>query len=301
MAAIQIAFMEIASGFADIVLACGMEHMTRVPMGPSLFENGTMSINKALYKAPEYAHWDMTTIMNMGLTAEKLAEQSGITRKEMDLWTVRSHRLAAQAAESGFFSGEILPIPVKQDNGEVLTVNRDQAIRPDTDIESTGNLKPVFKEGGSITAGNSSPLSAGAGTMLLMSEKTAAYKNITPLATIRSIGFSGVDPTLMGIGPIPATRMALEKAGLQAGDIDYWEINEAFSVVVLNTIKELGIDPEKVNIHGGSIALGHPLGATGIRLAGTIARILAEKGGSLGCATACIGGGQGTALIIERL
>ena len=301
MAAIQIGFMEIASGFANIVLACGMEHMTRVPIGPSLFENGTMSVNKALYKAPEYAHWDMETIMNMGFTAEKLAEQSGITRKEMDLWTVRSHQRATQAAESGFFSGEIMPIAVKQGNGEIRTVNSDQAIRPDTDIESTGNLKPAFREGGSITAGNSSPLSAGAGTMLLMSEKTASDKKIKPLARIRSIGFSGVDPTLMGLGPIPSTKMALDKAGLHVDDIDYWEINEAFSVVVLNTIKELGIDPEKVNIHGGSIALGHPLGATGIRLLGTLARILAEKEGSLGCATACIGGGQGIALIVERL
>ncbi len=301
MAAIQIGFMEIATGFADIVLACGMEHMTRVPMGPTLFDSGAMSVNPALYSDEKYAEWDMNTIMNMGLTAENLAEQASISRQDMDLWTIRSHQRAAEATQSGFFAGEILPIAAKQADGSIMNVDQDQAIRPETDLEGTSSLKTIFRAEGTITAGNSSPLSSGAGAMLLMSAETAAHKKIQPLATIRSIGFAGVDPTLMGIGPVPATQMALSKAGLQVEDIDLWEINEAFSVVVLNCIRELGIDPEQVNIHGGGIALGHPLGATGIRLVGTLARILTEQNCRFGCATACIGGGQGISIILERI
>jgi acetyl-CoA C-acetyltransferase len=301
MAAIQVGFMEIATGFAEIVLACGMEHMTRVPMGPTLFDSGVMSVNPALYFDEKHAHWDMSTTMNMGLTAEKLSEQIGLSRQEMDLWAIRSHQRADEAVQNGFFTGEIFPVAAEQSDGSVITVDRDQAIRPGTDMEGTGSLKPVFRDNGAITAGNASPLSSGAGAMLLMSADRAAGKEIQPLATIRSIGFAGVDPTLMGTGPVPAVQIALDKAGLKAEDIDVWEINEAFSVVVLNCIKKLDIDPDRVNIHGGSIALGHPLGATGIRLVGTLARILAEKNGKFGCATACIGGGQGVCVIVERI
>lgn len=300
MAAIQFGFMEVATGFADIVLACGMEHMTRVPIGPTLFASGAMSVNPALYKDEQYRHWDMAVTMNMGLTAEKLAEQQGFSREEMDLWAVRSHQRAARADASGFFAGEILAISAEQEDGTVMNVIRDQAIRPETDMAGTSGLKPAFSAEGTITAGNASPLSTGAGAMLLMSADTAAKRGLEPMALVRSIGFAGVDPTLMGTGPVPATQIALAKAGLTAADIDVWEINEAFSVVVLNCIKELGLDPERVNIFGGGIALGHPLGATGIRLVGTLARILSEKGGRYGCATACIGGGQGVSVIIER-
>jgi acetyl-CoA C-acetyltransferase len=162
------------------------------------------------------------------------------------------------------------------------------------------DLKPAFKEDGVITAGNSSPLNAAATSMLLMSKETAKKKGIKPLATIRSIGFAGVDPTIMGVGPVPASRMALEKAGMNAQDIDYWEINEAFCIVALNCIKELGLDPDRVNVMGGGTAIGHPLGATGIRLTGTLARVLNLKGARYGCANACVGGGQGVATIIER-
>ena len=161
-------------------------------------------------------------------------------------------------------------------------------------------LKPAYTKSGVITAGNSSPLNAAATSMVLMSKETAKSKGIQPLATIRSIGFAGVDPTIMGAGPVPASRMALEKAGLAAGDIDFWEINEAFCIVALNCIKELGIDPDRVNVMGGGAAIGHPLGATGIRLTGTLARILNIKGGRYGCANACVGGGQGVAIIIEK-
>jgi acetyl-CoA C-acetyltransferase len=181
-----------------------------------------------------------------------------------------------------------------------MKVDKDQAVRTDATLEGLAELKPSFKKDGVITPGNSSPLNAAASSMVLMSKETAKKKGIKPLATIRSIGFAGVDPTIMGVGPVPASRMAVEKIGLKSSDIDYWEINEAFSIVALNCIKELGLDPEKVNVMGGGIAIGHALGATGIRLVGTLARILNEKKGRYGCANACVGGGQGVATIIER-
>jgi acetyl-CoA acyltransferase len=181
-----------------------------------------------------------------------------------------------------------------------LKVDTDQSVRDDATYEGLRELKPAFKKDGVITPGNSSPLNAGATAMILMSKETAKKKGIRPLATIRSIGFAGVDPAVMGAGPVPASRKALEKAGLNAADIDFWEINEAFSVVALNCIKELAINPDRVNVMGGGIAIGHALGATGIRLIGTLARILSAKGGRYGCANACVGGGQGVATIIEK-
>ena len=167
-------------------------------------------------------------------------------------------------------------------------------------MEQLRDLKPAYKPDGVITAGISSPLNAAATSVILMSKETAQKKGIQSMATIRSIGFAGVDPTIMGVGPIPASKKALEKAGLQVKDIDFWEINEAFAIVALNCIKELGIDPERVNVMGGGLAIGHPLGATGARLVGTLARILKTKGARYGLANACVGGGQGVATIIER-
>ncbi len=300
MACIQTGFLEIAAGYADIVMVGGMEHMTRVPMGAMAGEKGPISPNLRLFTDPAYQHWDMMTVMNMGFTAEKLALKARISREEMDEWGVRSHTLAAAAQQEGFFAGEILPIEAEQADGTMMLVKDDQAVRGDTSREGMKTLKPAYKPDGIVTAGTSSPLNAGATSMILMSKETAAKKNIKPLATIRSIGFAGIDPTIMGAGPVPASIKALDKAGLTAKDIDYWEINEAFAVVALNCIKELGLDPKRVNIKGGGVAIGHPLGASGIRLLGTLARILAEKGGRFGCANACIGGGQGIATIIER-
>ncbi len=300
MAAVHMGFLEIATGNADIVVVGGMENMTRVPMGGRTTEAGLVAPNLQLFAAPEYLHWDMMTSTNMGLTAQKLLSQTNFTRDDMDKWAVRSHSLAAKAQESGFFKGEILPVKAKQDDGSEILVDRDQAVRGDTTLESLSKLRPAFREGHQITAGNSSPLNSAASAMVLMSKDLAVEKAIKPMAAIRSIGFAGVDPTIMGSGPVPASKKALKTAGLQAVDIDFWEINEAFAIVALNCIKELGIDPEKVNVMGGGIAIGHALGATGVRLVGTLARILAAKGGRFGLANACIGGGQGVATIIER-
>jgi acetyl-CoA C-acetyltransferase len=286
--------------FADIVLVGGMEHMTRVAMGGAQVDRGLISPNMTLFLDPSYSHWDMMTTMNMGLTAEKLVAQAGCSRAELDSWGAQSHQRATRARSEGFFEGEILPIEAEQADGSVLKVDQDQAVREDATVEGMADLKPVFKKDGVITPGNSSPLNAGATAMVLMSKETARKKGIRPLATIRSIGFAGVDPTIMGAGPVPASKRALEKAGLKAADIDCWEINEAFCVVALNCIKELGLDPERVNVMGGGTAIGHALGATGIRLVGTLARILQLKGGRYGCANACVGGGQGVATVIER-
>jgi acetyl-CoA C-acetyltransferase len=300
MAGIQIGFMEIAMGYADIVIVGGMEHMTRVPMGMSQVDRGMLAPNMTLFLNPEYQHLDMMTSMNMGLTAEKLAKKAGLARDAMDRWGVRSHALAVKARSEGFFDGEILPVEAEQADGSTLRVDRDQAVRDDVTLEGMKDLKPAFKKDGVITPGNSSPLNAGASSMVLMSKDTALKKGIRPLAAIRSMGFAGVDPTVMGEGPVPATRMALEKCGLTADRIDYWEINEAFCAVVLNCARELAIDPEKVNVMGGATAIGHALGSTGIRLTGTLARILQQKRARYGCANACVGGGQGVALIIEN-
>jgi acetyl-CoA C-acetyltransferase len=223
-----------------------------------------------------------------------------LTREDLDRWGARSHQRAAAAYREGFFKGEILPIEAPQADGKTMVVERDQAVRDDATPEGMKELKPVFKPDGVITAGNSSPLNAAATSMILMSKETADKKGIHPMATIRSIGFAGVDPTTMGAGPVPASIKALEKAGLSARDIDFWEINEAFCIVVLNCIQELGLDPERVNVMGGGTAIGHPLGASGIRLVGTLARILKYKGGRFGLANMCVGGGQGVATLIER-
>ena len=300
MAAVHIGAMEITLGYADIVLASGMEHMTRVPMGQAARKERHVQLNMKLFEEQRYAHWDLRDAINMGMTAEKLFSLGEFSREELDQWAKRSHDLAARAQKEGFFDGEILPIEAEQADGSVMTVQKDQAVRENVTLEGLAELKPAFKENGVITAGNSSPLNAGASSMLLMSREKAREKGLKPLSTIRSIGFAGVDPTIMGIGPVPATKRALKSAGLTVEDIDYWEINEALTVVALNCIRELGIEPHRVNVKGGATAIGHPLGATGCRLVGTLARILNEENARYGCATACCGGGQGVSTIIER-
>jgi len=295
MAGLQIGFMEIAQGFADVVMCGGMEHMGRLPM----MGNGNIEFNLRLFNDPKLAHWDFFNAMNMGITAEKVAEM-GYTREDMDAWGARSHQLAYKAQQEGFFDGEIMPLDIPQMDGSVKTVDKDQAIRSDATPEGMADLRPVFRKDGTITAGNSSPLNAGANALVLMAREVAEAKGIEPLATIRSIGFAGVEPNIMCTGPVPSSQRALKAAGLDASDIDYWEINEAFAVVVLYTARELGIDPEKINVKGGAIAIGHPLGSSGGRLVGTLARILKQDGGRYGCATMCVGGGQGVALIIEN-
>jgi acetyl-CoA C-acetyltransferase len=294
--------MEIMLGYSDVVISVGIEHMTHIPMGVD--PNDPRSIlrqpDMAFFTEERFKKYDLFTSINMGLTAEKLFAESGLTREDMDKWALRSHQLAAKAVAEGYFKGEILPVEVTLPDGKKQIVDMDQAIRGDTTLEGLAQLKPAFKPDGQITAGNSSPLNAGATAVMLMSKEKAKALGLKPLATIVSMGWAGVDPTVMGKGPVPACQMALKKAGLQVKDIDFWEINEAFAIVPLYAIKQLGIDPERVNVKGGAIAIGHPLGASGNRLVGTLARILNLNKGTYGIATACIGGGQGAATLIKR-
>ncbi|MCL5804432.1 MAG: acetyl-CoA C-acetyltransferase [Candidatus Thermoplasmatota archaeon] len=293
--AVTIGAMEIMTGNADIVLAGGMEHMTHVPLS----NNPHVKPNLKLLVRPEYMKLDMNTGYSMGLTAEKLAGLRGIERREMDEFSLRSHKLASES-QASFIRDEILPIEVES-QGKMIKVEKDQSIRADTTIEQLEKLQPAFKQGGSITAGNSSPLNAGASLVMVMSGRKVREYGIKPMSRIKSFGWAAVEPSIMGEGPVPASRKALASAGLSADDIDLWEINEAFAVVVLNAMKELSIPLDRVNIHGGAISIGHPLGATGARLAGTLSRSLQEKGKDFGMATLCVGGGQGYSVLFERV
>ncbi len=293
--AMTIGAMEIMTGNADIILAGGFEHLTHVPMNNSPY----LKPDIKLLVRPEYMRYDMNTGYSMGLTAEKLAALKGISRDDMDVYSYRSHKLASEALDSGFFKGEIVPIDAEV-NGEIVSVDQDQSIRRNASIEDMKKLKPAFKPDGVITAGNSSPLNAGASLTMLMSEKKVKEYGLKPLSKIVSFGWAGVDPSIMGEGPVPATRIALQKAKLEVDDIGVWEINEAFAVVVLNAMRELGIDEDKVNLHGGGISIGHPLGATGARIGGTVSRIMQEKQKEYGVATLCVGGGQGYSVVFQR-
>lgn len=291
--AASIGAMEISSGMSDLVIAGGIEHMTHVPRLSN-------KLCTPLIEDPAYLAYRMKEAYSMGITAENLANLSGIGRQEMDEFALQSHRHASEALESGFFKGEILPLKVSV-QGEEKVISRDQSIRTNTSIDALSSLRPVFKEDGMITAGNSSPLNAGASMVMLASKEAVKKEGLSPLARIRTFSWAGVPPHLMGIGPIPATQKLLEKCNLKTEDIDIWEINEAFAVVVLNAMKELGISSERVNIHGGALAIGHPLGATGTRLLGTASRILNETSGNRAVATLCVGGGQGFSALLERI
>ncbi len=301
MTALHFGAMEIMTGYSDLVFACGMEHMTHIPMA----ENQWIDPPMDLVEKEEYRKkYEMDTGFVMGFTAERLfkegAEKYGITKEDMDEWSLRSHQFAAKAQEGGFFDGEIMPVTVTYPDGTKETIDKDLSVRPTTSLEKIQSLPPAFTSDGVITAGNSSPLNAGASCVMLASEDKAKSLGLPPLGTIKSVGWAAVPPAVMGKGPVPASKMALKHAGLSVKDIDVWEINEAFAIVTLWDMKELGINPEKVNLKGGAIAIGHPLGATGARLVGTISRILEVEGGRYGLATACCGGGQGVATIIEK-
>ena len=295
LSAVAIGAMEISSGMADIIIAGGVEKMSRTPM----FDNPHIEINTKFLTDSKYAEYELTTGYVMGLTAERLAEEANISREEMDRFALRSHQLAWKAIQDGYFKNEILPVEVEVE-GKKVSLNVDQSVRPDTSLEKLLQLPPAFKPNGKITAGNSAPLNSGAAYVVLMSKSALKKYGLTPMAKIRSFGFAGVPPAVMGKGPVPASKKALEKANLSVKDIDLWEINEAFAVVVLNAIKELGLDEESVNRKGGAIAIGHPLGATGARLVGTLARQLILEGKDYGVATLCVGGGQGGAIVIEK-
>jgi len=287
--------MEIMTGNSDVVLAGGMEHLTHIPMA----NNPALAPNTRLLTRPEFMRYQMSVGYSMGLTAEKLAGEEGFRREDMDSYSVESHMKAAKSLDDGWFKGELLPLRVEV-SGEEKVIDADQSIRKDTTLEALAKLQPSFKAGGLITAGNSSPLNAGASLVALGTKEKLEEHGINPLARIVSMGWAGVDPSVMGKGPVPASQKALERAGMKADQVDLWEINEAFAVVPMYAIRELELDPSTVNVHGGAIAIGHPLGASGARLVGTMARQLHEGRKRYGMATLCVGGGQGFSILLER-
>lgn len=288
---VSIAAMEIAQGYADIVVAAGMEHMLHMPIGAG--------VNPSL-QFLNIGSFDALTSLSMGLSAEKLAQKFSVSREEMDRFSLQSHMKAVKAQREGFFKEEILPIEIILDDGSRKIVSYDQNVRPDTSLEKLSALPPAFKENGLITAGNSTSLNDGAAACILMSKQKAQEYGLKPLAKVRTMGWAGVDPTLMGYGNIPAIRKTLERAKLKVEDIDFWEINELFAVIVLVAIRELNINPQRVNVKGGAIALGHPTGMSGVRIVGTLARILNKENGKYGVASTAAGGGQGQAILLEK-
>ncbi|MEM2726840.1 MAG: acetyl-CoA C-acetyltransferase [Archaeoglobaceae archaeon] len=313
MSAMHQCTMEVQCGYSDITIACGIEHMTHLPMQQDL--NPHLGFSPTFLGREDLIEkYDLFTAMSMGLTAEKLfakwKDKLGWTKRDLDEFAVRSHKLAAKALKEGYFHNsagypaknrrEILPIEVEQADGSKKVIDVDQSIRPDTTLEAIEKLPPAFKPDGVITAGNSSPLNAGASALMLMSKKKMKEYGLEPMAKIVAIGWAGVDPSVMGEGPVPATQKALKYAKLEVKDINFWEINEAFTVVPLFAIKMLKIDMEKVNTRGGATAIGHPLAASGPRITGTLARILAIENAKYGVATLCGGGGQGGTTILEN-
>lgn len=271
----------IAAGAGDAYICAGVESMTRIPMGGL-----NPGPNPALYeKFPE-------AYDGMGVTAERLAEKYKISRKEQDEFAVASHKKAAEAQSSGKLDDEIV---------EVAGVSKDGCIRADSTVEALAGLNPAFDAKGSVTAGTSSPLTDGAAAVLVVAEDYADKHGLKKLARFKSIAVAGCQPGIMGIGPVPATEKALDRAGISLSEIDVIELNEAFSAQSLSVIKEGGFDIGKVNLDGGAIALGHPLGASGARITGKAAALLAREGGKYALATMCIGGGQGIATILEKI
>jgi acetyl-CoA acyltransferase len=282
----------VIAGAYDVVVAAGVEHMTRVPMGASVIPGSVPFGPKMTTRYPG--------LVPQGISAELISEKWGISREENDAFALGSHQKAARATEEGRFEREIVPITVTTDDGEEV-VATDEGIRPDTSMEALGKLKPAFKEDGVITAGNSSQITDGSAALLVMSEERASELGLTPRARFHTFALAGVDPVMMLTGPIPATAKALERAGMSMSDIDLVEINEAFAPVVLAWQKEHDPDMSTVNVNGGAIALGHPLGCSGARLMATLLWELERTGGRYGLQTMCEGGGMANATIIERL
>ncbi|EFH90832.1 3-oxoadipyl-CoA thiolase [Ktedonobacter racemifer] len=304
--ALNSAAQAIQTGAGDTFIAGGVESMTRAPfvMGKSdnafgraqKLEDTTLGWRFVNPKLSELYH-----PYSMGETAENVAERYQISREAQDAYALRSHQRAVAAQQSGKFAQEIIAVAIPQKKGEELSVSQDEHPRPDTSLEKLARLKPVFRQGGSVTAGNSAGINDGAAALVVISASRARELDLRPRARIVATAVAGVDPAYMGLGPIPATRKALQRAGLTMQDIDLVELNEAFACQVLQCSHELEIDQERLNVNGGAIALGHPLGCSGARLVVTLLHELERRGGRYGLATMCIGVGQGIATIIERL
>jgi acetyl-CoA C-acetyltransferase len=292
--------MELAShGQGDVFVAGGVESMTRAPYLMARPESA-YSRTPPQYKRMQLAP-DSIGNPSMGQTAENVARQYRIGREEQDAFALRSQQNAASAMNEGRFREQILPFEVPAGRGETRVFDTDEHPRPTTTAEALAKLRPAFAQDGTVTAGNASGINDGAAAVVVMSAAEAARRGARPLLRLRAWGVAGVDPNLMGMGPVPATRKALARAGLRIADVDLVEINEAFASQAVACIRELDLDPEKVNVSGGAIALGHPLGATGAILTLKLLTDLERTGGSIGLVSACIGGGQGMSAIFERV
>lgn len=302
--AVNMAAQNIMLGYGDVFVAGGVESMSRVPMmgfspslNPRLMKHKEGEAYTSAYP-PAEQEYALYSYIPMGITAENLARDYHISREAQDAFALRSHQKAIAAIDSGFFTREIVPVSLP--DGTVMQI--DEGPRRDTTLERLASLEPAFnKKNGTVTAGNSSPLNDGAAAAVLMSAEKARELGITPLAKIISMGVAGVRPDRMGIGPAPAMKKALQRAGLQLSDMEIIEINEAFAAQTLSVVQVMDIDVEKLNPHGGALALGHPLGCSGARIIATLVNELQTENKTLGIATLCIGGGQGLATILERV
>jgi acetyl-CoA acyltransferase len=281
----------IMAGFEDVQIVGGLEHMHHIPMDADL------NLNPRLFTRTSKA------ALHMGITAEFLAQTQGIPREEQDAFALRSHRRATVAQEGGEFADELILAYGRNEAGDLILVDRDQCVRPDTSMEALAALKPAFLPPGlgTVTAGNSSPLNDGAAAMLVMSDEKAKSLGLKPLVRVVATAVVGVEPSVMGTGPVPATQKVLKRAGLSLSDIGLVELNEAFAAQAIACMRMLGLDEEKVNVRGGAIAIGHPLGASGARIATTLIHSMVDRDVELGLATMCIGVGQGIATVFQRV
>ncbi|WIV12191.1 acetyl-CoA C-acetyltransferase [Proteiniborus sp. MB09-C3] len=298
---VALAAQAVLSGEADVILAGGTENMSAAPY---ILNDARWGQRMGDGKLVDYmihdGLWDIFNDYHMGITAENIAEQWNITREEQDEFALRSQIRAEEAIKNGRFMSEIVPVAVPQKKGDQVIIDKDEYPRFGTTLEALSKLKPAFKKDGTVTAGNSSGINDGAAAVVVMSKEKADELDVKPLVTIKAYASAGVDPSIMGIGPIPAARKALKKAGLQIEDIDLVEANEAFASQSLYVVKELGLNMEKTNVNGGAIALGHPIGASGTRILVTLIHEMIKKNVKTGLATLCIGGGQGIAMIVTR-
>lgn len=305
--AVASAAQAIAVGDADVVIAGGVESMSRAPLvtlkPESGYERGTREL------VDTTIGWRFVNpvldakypTISLGETAERVATQWGVSREEQDAFALESQRRAAAASASGVHVEEIVPVKISQRKGDAISVEKDEHPRPETNAASLAKLHPAFIEGGSVTAGNASGINDGAAALLVMEAGRARALGLKPLARVVATSVAGVDPSVMGIGPIPAIRKLLERTGLSAKEIDRVELNEAFASQAVACIRELGLNPATTNIHGGAIALGHPLGASGARMLVTLTRELTRSGSRFGIASMCVGVGQGIAMLVERV
>ncbi len=299
--AVQLGAQAIMLGDADTVVAGGVENMSQAPyLDKDTRWGKRMGDAKLVDSMIADGLTDAFSNVHMGITAENIADQYTITREEMDDFAVVSQNRAEAAVTSGRFQEEILPVSIPQRKGDPVVVSQDESPRFGATLESMTKLRPAFQKDGRVTAANSSTINDGAALVVLMSQEKAKAHGLKPLATIRACATAGVDPSIMGTGPIPATRKALEKAGWKVDDLDLIEANEAFAAQAISVLKTLGLDAAKVNVNGGAIALGHPIGASGARILVTLVHEMIKRDAKKGLATLCIGGGQGIAMLIEK-